>query len=100
MREALETNEWSLDETSQFEEMGLLDGYVDEDKDDFLDTVAAEEAEMSAELASMKTAILTDGRSDSSTAADVMDEQVEELGRMMGSLQAVKGKHISSFSEY
>ena len=90
VREALEANEWSLDETSQFEEMGFPDD-DEANEGDFLHTFAAEEAEMGMELADMKTAILNNERSDSPTGVNEMHQQVEELGKMMGSLQAIKG---------
>lgn len=97
MREALETNEWSLDETSQLEEMGFLGDHKDNESD-FLHSFATEEAEMGMELAGMKTAILKDERSSSPTKSDEMDQQVEELGRMMSSLQAIKGQYHLRFS--
>lgn len=93
VREALEANEWSLDEISQFEEMGFSEENSDNESE-YLRTFAAEEAEMEMELAGMKTAMLKEGQSGSSAGSDVMDEHVEELGKMMGSLQAIKGKQL------
>ena len=95
MREALEANEWSLDATSQFEEVEFSEDNSDNESG-VSRTYAAEEAETGMELAGMKTAILKEGESGSPTGSDGMDEQVEELGRMMGSLQAIRGKHVSN----
>ena len=96
VREALEANEWSLDETSQLEEMGFSEDNSD-NENGFSHTFATEEAEIDMELASMKTPILKEGQPSSPTSPDVLDGQVEELGKMMGSLQAIKGKHVNSF---
>ena len=98
VREALEANEWSLDETSQLEEMGFSEDNSD-NENGFSHTFATEEAEIDMELASMKTPILKEGQSSCSpTSSDVMNGQVEELGKMMGSLQAIKGKYVNSLS--
>jgi hypothetical protein len=92
--EALETTDWAGDDSS---DLVAADDLDDEDKVEFSDSFAAEEAEMGLELLGLKSAIASGG-----AAEDTNDhgeqEQVEELARMMSKLQAIKGNCPTSFA--
>ena len=90
IREALEANEWSLNDGADADDTELLDDQHDEHVSSF----AAEEAEMGAELAGLKSAIQGDSSSSTRTDTDDMAQQVDNLGKLMGSLQAIKGEHL------
>ena len=75
IKEALEANDWAGGGDA-----GLEDG----DDDAFKNTFAAEEAEMSIELFSMKGAIHGEEEDDEAL-------QVEELEQMMQRMQTIKG---------
>lgn len=88
VKEALETTEWdgADDEFGDIlGEEGL--GDMDESGEGEWGAFSVEEAEMNRELLGMKTAV------NGGDAGDEEDEalQVEELERMMGKLQAIKG---------
>lgn len=90
MREALETTEWEGGdgEGDIEEEFGFTDG------GEGWEGLAGEEAEMSVELLGMKGAMHGETSEDEKENAD---EQVEEMGRMMNRLLAIKGMYISWF---
>jgi hypothetical protein len=83
LREALETTDWEGNADLDLDDF--------EDIDDFGDVVnwdglAGEQAEMNIELLSMKTAL-----SDGAFEEGAEEEQIEEMGRMMSRLMAIKG---------
>ena len=89
VREALEANSWAADEDKDLDQLGQP---KKKKNPSFGDTFAAEEAEMNVELMNMKTAVNDGNEADEANEA----LQVEELERMMGRLQAVKGKSRKS----
>lgn len=93
VKEALETTEWDGADDEFGDIIGEGDlGDVAEDSEGEWGAFSVEEAEMNMELLGMKTAV------NGGDAGDEEDEalQVEELERMMGKLQAIKGMSISS----
>lgn len=92
MREALETTDWEGDADGlNFDEDDF------EGEDDFgdggdWDGLAGEQVEMNIELLGVKTAL---GRG--AFAERDEEEQVEEMGRMMSRLMAIKGTYAFSF---
>jgi hypothetical protein len=83
LKEALETTDWEGDAELHIDDF--------EDEDAFGDTfdwdgLAGEQAEMNVELLGMKNA-LSDGKYEDGDE----DVQVEEMGRMMNRLMAIKG---------
>jgi hypothetical protein len=89
VKEALETTDWAGDD--DLDELDALgEEFGDDDDLQFSDSFAAEEAEMGLELLGLKTAIAGGDETQELTEQDEQD-QVEELGRMMAKLQAIKG---------
>jgi len=89
IREALETTEWEGDDAGLFGEDDDFEGADDFGDSADWDGLAGEQAEMNMELLGMKTAL-------SGGAFEERDEeaQVEEMGRMMSRLMAIKGRHM------
>lgn len=84
MKEALETTEWKGDAELEFDDFEDIDDFGDGAD---WDGLAGEQAEMNIELLGMKTAL-----GEGSFQAGEEEEQVEEMGRMMSRLMAIKGK--------
>ena len=87
LREALETTDWEGEDP----EFGFGEDEFEGDDDfgDGWEGLAGEQAEMNVELLGMKTAL--NGQEFSERDEE---EQVEELGRMMSRLMAIKGAHF------
>ncbi len=85
IREALEANDWAADNLN----IHALDGLDDDEA--FIESFAAEEAEMGMEFMGLKTAV--NGGDNATDSADEDDEalQVEQMERMMLKLQFIKG---------
>jgi hypothetical protein len=91
IREALETTEWDGADDEFDELLGSGDLVnVGEDGSGEWGAFSVEEAEMNMELLGMKTAV----NGGSATEREDEETQVEELERMMGKLQAIKGTTI------
>lgn len=92
IREALETTEWDGADDDFGDILGEDDlDNTGEDGDEW-GGFSVEEAQMNMELFSMKNAITGGAEQDEEDEA----LQVEELGRMMGKLQAIKGTTLST----
>lgn len=87
LKESLETNEW---DSGDLQDIDALD-FVPE-KEDFLETFAAEEAEMGVEILGVKTAVNAPSDPLLFKADGEEALQVEELELMMRKMRAVKGK--------
>lgn len=88
LREALETTDWEGDGGDTADLDFGEDDFEDEDAfgDEMgLDGLAGEEAEMNAEFSSMKMALVAGGGGEGDEQV-----QVDEMGRMMGRLMAIK----------
>jgi len=97
LKEALEANEWADTASSDDGELDLRElGINDEDDENDLRSFAHDEAEMTAELFGVKSALANNDfepdADDLVTLKDEVDEakEVESLDRMMGKLLAVK----------
>jgi hypothetical protein len=83
MKEALETTEWEGDAEFDLDGFEELDDFGDEEE---WDGLAGEQADMNMELLGMKTAL-----GGGAYEEGVEEGQVEEMGRMMSRMMAIKG---------
>ena len=93
LREALEANEWTAEAASEEDEFDLQRLGLDGEDGDDLDGISRDEAEMTAELFGLKSALAGDTFEpeidDLIPPRDEADE-VETMDRLMGRLLAVK----------
>jgi hypothetical protein len=94
LKEAVETTDWTADESEDLDELDDLDDF-DEDGElkPRLKGYDAELAEMDSELKGLKTELALHG------ADDGNDQDIEEMEQMMSKLQAIKGEFTPGMIE-